>query len=418
MFFIKAHFLTRTVFHSLSLALAAIVLLYGSPAAAQATSGEPDPAKVRIRMGPLWLNPTIALANIGVDKNVFNEPDDANPKSDFTFTLQPATDLWLHTGPTWVTGRVQEDLVWFQTYSSERGVNATYSVGWLVPLTRLRFNVGATRRNRRDRPGFEIDARSQRLETEYNGAVELRTLSKTYFGVTGSRQRVDFDKDAVFLNHSLPFELNRVTTAAGVTMRYQLTPLTGLTFAATRSEDRFEFSSLRDSNSTAATATVNFDPLALVRGSATIGYRDFEPLSSGLSPYEGLTAAANLSYVLFGATKFAVGLNRDVQYSYDVNQPYYLETAVSGSIAQQLFGPIDVVARVGVDTLAYRDRVGAAVQVSNRVDRGHSFGAGVGYHTSSGFRIGFDVDQINRVSDISSRQFDDLRIGSSVTYVF
>ncbi len=399
MFFIKAHFLTRTVFHSLSLALAAIVLLYGSPAAAQATGGEPDPAKVRIRMGPLWLNPTIALANIGVDKNVFNEPDDANPKSDFTFTLQPATDLWLHTGPTWVTGRVQEDLVWFQTYSSERGVNATYSIGWLVPLTRLRFNVGATRRNRRDRPGFEIDARSQRLETEYNGAVELRTLSKTYFGVTG-------------------FELNRVTTAAGVTMRYQLTPLTGLTFAATRSEDRFEFSSLRDSNSTAATATVNFDPLALIRGSATIGYRDFQPLSSGLSPYQGLTAAANLSYVLFGATKFAVGLNRDVQYSYDVNQPYYLETALSGSIAQQLFGPIDVVARAGVDTLAYRDRVGAAVQVSNRVDRGHSFGAGVGYHTSSGFRIGFDVDQINRVSDISSRQFADLRIGSSVTYVF
>ena len=220
--------MTRTVFHSLSLALAAIVLLYGSPAAAQATSGEPDPAKVRIRMGPLWLNPTIALANIGVDKNVFNEPDDANPKSDFTFTLQPATDLWLHTGPTWVTGRVQEDLVWFQTYSSERGVNATYSVGWLVPLTRLRFNVGATRRNRRDRPGFEIDARSRRTELGYDGSVELRTFSKTFFGVKGRRQKVDFDKDAVFLSNSLQFELNRTVTSQGLIVRHQLTPLTGL----------------------------------------------------------------------------------------------------------------------------------------------------------------------------------------------
>ena len=418
MIFIKAQLLTPTAFRFSSVALAAIVLLHGSPAAAQATTGEPDPAKVRIRMGPLWLNPTIALANIGVDKNVFNEPDDANPKSDFTFTVQPATDLWLHTGPTWVTGRVQEDLVWFQTYSSERGVNATYSIGWLVPLTRLRFNVGATRRNRRDRPGFEIDARSQRFETEYNGAVEVRTLSKTYFGVTASQQRVDFDKDAIFLNRNLQFELNHETTSAGVTMRYQLTPLTGLTFAATRSQDRFEFSSLRDSNSTAATATINFDPLALIRGSATIGYRDFEPLSSGLSPYQGLTASGNLSYVMFGATKLTVGVNRDVQYSYDVNQPYYLETAVTGSIAQQLFGPIDVVARAGLDNLAYRDRVGAAVQVSDRVDRGRSYGGGVGYHTSGGFRIGFDVDHINRVSDISSRQFNDLRIGSSVTYVF
>jgi len=401
----------------LSVALAAIILLHGAPAAAQTGIGEPDPAKVRIRMGPLWLNPGIALSNIGVDNNVFNEPDSENPKSDFTFTVQPATDLWLHTGPTWVTGRIQEDLVWFQTYASERGVNATYSVGWLVPLTRIRFNVGATRRNRRDRPGFEIDARSQRFETEYNGAVEVRTLSKTYFGVTASRQRVDFDKDAIFLNRNLQFELNRETTSAGVTARYQLTPLTGLTFAATRSEDRFEFSSLRDSNSTAATLSLNFDPLALIRGSLTIGYRDFEPLSPGLSAFKGMTAAANLSYVLFGATKFGVGVNRDVQYSYDVNQPYYLETAVTGSIAQQLFGPIDVVARAGVDNLAYRDRVGADVQLSNRVDRGHSFGGGVGYHTSGGFRIGFDVDHLNRVSDISSRQFDDLRIGSSVTYV-
>jgi len=369
-------------------------------------------------MGPLSLNPSIALTNIGVDDNVFNEPDQANPKSDFTFTLQPATDLWLHTGPTWVTGRVQEDLVWFKTYSSERSVNAAYSIGWLVPLTRLRFNVGATRRNLRDRPGFEIDARSQRFETEYNGAAELRTLSKTYIGVTASRQRVDFDKDAIFLNQNLQFELNRVTDAAGVTLRYQMTPLTGLTFAATRSQDRFEFSSLRDSNSTAATATVNFDPLALIRGSMTIGYRDFEPLASGLSPYKGLTASGNLSYVLYGATKFTVGVNRDVQYSYDVNQPYYLQTALTGSIAQQLFGPIDVTARAGVSNLAYRDRAGAAVVVSDRVDRGHSYGGGVGYHTSSGFRIGFDVDRSNRVSDISSRQYNDLRIGTSVTYAF
>jgi len=411
--------LTRRFLPLLFSALAALVVLHAAPARAQTPgAGEPDLSKVRIRMGPLSLNPSIALTNIGVDNNVFNEPDEAKPKSDFTFTLQPATDLWLHTGPTWVTGRIQEDLVWFQTYSSERSVNATYSAGWLVPLTRLRFNVNATRRNLRDRPGFEIDARSQRFETEYTGSIEVRTLSKTYFGLTAARQHVDFDKDAIFLNRNLQFELNRETTSAGATVRYQMTPLTGITLAATRSQDRFEFSSLRDSNSTAATASLNFDPLALIRGSMTVGYRDFEPLSPGLAAYKGLTASGNLSYVLYGSTKFTFGVNRDVQYSYDVNEPYYLLTAFTGSIAQQLFGPIDVTARAGVNSLAYRDRAGAAVVVSDRVDRGHAFGGGVGYHTSSGFRIGFDVDQTNRVSDISSRQYNDLRIGTSVTYVF
>ena len=50
--------------------------------------GAPDPSKVRVRIGPLWMNPTIALTNLGVDTNVFNGPAGQEQK-DFTATVTP-----------------------------------------------------------------------------------------------------------------------------------------------------------------------------------------------------------------------------------------------------------------------------------------------------------------------------------------
>src|SRR5262249_23284127 len=144
----------------------------------------PDPSAIRIRLGPVLLNPTVALTNLGVDNNVFNEPEDQHPKSDFTFTLTPAADLWMRAGSTWLYGRIVEDLNWYQTYWSGRKATTTTTVGGRAPLTGIGARVDAPRRNARDRPGYEIDARVDRAETQFNGLVELRMMSKTYIGVT------------------------------------------------------------------------------------------------------------------------------------------------------------------------------------------------------------------------------------------
>lgn len=406
----KSISLTRAV-STLTLMLTAVAPLH-----AQTPEGGPDPARVRVRIGPLWMNPTVSLTNLGVDDNVFNEPDNLSPKRDVTFTVTPTTDLWLRMGRTWVNGSIKEDLVWYQTYATERAANSSYKLGWKVPLNRLVVDVGAAYLNSRERPGYEIDARALRTEAAYKGAVEIRALSKTFFGVRAERQQVDFDKETVFLGANLQSELNHVTTSAGVTVRHQLTPLTSVTLAASRSQDRFEFSTLRDSDSDTAAVTMAFDPFALIKGSATLGYRDFHPRSSGVDDYKGLTAAIDLSYSLLGVTKFSVRVLRDVQYSFDVNQPYYLQTGVDGSIAQQIFGPFDVVGRLGVQSLAYRDRAGTAVLVSDRVDSVRTYGAGVGYHLGKDLRLGFNVDHSRRVSDLARREYSGFRFGTAVTY--
>lgn len=383
---------------------------------AQIRPAIPDSSKVRVRIGPLWMNPTIALTNAGIDTNVFNEPDQDAPKSDFTMTFTPATDAWLHMGRTWLLGTVREDVVWYKEYASERAANDSLKVAWLVPLTRISFSVGADWLNTRERPGYEIDARSQRTELGYNGILELRALSKTLIGVHADRRVIAFDRDARFFGNNLHDEFNRTATTAGVTLRHELTPLTSVVLDASRAHDRFEFAPLRDSDSTRASLGVRFDPAALISGAATFGVRDYKPLDPAIPGYKGFASAVDLGYVAAGSTRFAVTFKRDVDYSFDLAQPYYLETGIEGSIAQQIFGPVDAVARGGSHRLAYRDRTGGIVEAARRTDDVKMYGGGLGYRVGGDLRVGFNVDRAKRDSILEHRRYDGLRYGISVTY--
>jgi hypothetical protein len=397
-----------------------------APAAAQGGTGEggPDPAKVRVRIGALWMNPTLNLTNLGIDQNVFNDPPEKEPKRDFTLTVVPGTDLWLRIGRSWLTGNVKEEITWYQKYASERSASNTYSVGWKLPLNRLVFDLGAAYSRPKDRPGYEIDTRAQRTEITYRGKMEVRALSKTLIGVSAERASVRYDSQDTFLDVetnalvNLQDALNRVSTTFGASIRHELTPLTSLSLIGTRVQDRFEFSPGRDADSTSLIGALTFDPFALIKGSATFGYRDFKPLGPGLAEYKGTTATADLTYTLLGTTRFEFKALRDIQYSYDVAQPYYLETGVDGTIAQQLFGPVDIVGRGGYHQLAYRDQAGAVVEVADRVDHVKSYGGGLGFHMGQDLRLGFNVDKINRESAVALRRYDNLKFGTSVTYNF
>jgi hypothetical protein len=400
-------------------AAALLAQMYAASAAAQDTGdGSPDSSRVRVRIGPLTINPTVALTNLGFDQNVFYEPADRNPKSDFTFTVVPKAEARLRVARTLLTGTASEELVWYQRYATERAANSRYRVGWDIPINRLGFKVNASRANVRDRPGFEIDARLQRAETAYDGSVEVRIMPKTFAGATARRERVDYDKAAVFLGRNLQFELNRVTTTTGVTLRYKLTPITSIALAATETRQRFEFSPLRDANASAATVSLLFDPFGIISGSATFGYTDFEPVDAGVSSFKGATGAVSVSYRLLGNTRVGFDATRDVGFSYEINEPYYVQTGFTASLARALYGRVDGVARAGLQTLAYRDRAGTIVQGSNRVDTIRTVGGGIGYHMGKGVRIGFNVDKGWRRSDVDGRGYDDLRFGSAVTYGF
>jgi hypothetical protein len=373
---------------------------------------------VHLRLGPLWIKPTLALTDAGIDTNVFNNAESDTPQEDFTLTFTPAARLWMGVGPTWFSGGITEDLVWYKKFSDERSANTSYSLGWMVPLSRMTLTVGGNWTATRERPGFEIDARAARSEHAYTAGIELRAFSRTFIGAQAARRMVDFDEDAVFLGTNLRDELNRAQTAASATLRHELTPLTSLTFDASRVQDRFEFATLRYADSTQVAVGLVFAPDALISGSAKLGYRDFRPVQSDLPEFRGSTVAVNLSYVARSSTKFVLQAARDVQFSYDENQPYYLLTGATASLLQQIFGPVDVEGRILRQRLSYRDRSGVSVEVPDRVDRVSGVGVGVGYRVREDLRVAFNFDWQERASEVESRSYDRLRYGTAVTYGF
>jgi hypothetical protein len=391
-------------------------MFVAAAAAGQTNFREPDPTRVRMQLGPVLLNPTLALNNAGLDTNVFNQADDTRADRDFTIALTPATDWWLRMGRTWLTGTIKEDFVWFQTFSSERSVNGSYAVGWVAPFNRMSFNAGGNWVRTRERPGFEIDERARRKEAAGLGSIELKALARTFFGVRGERRTIEFDHDELFLSTRLETELNRTITTTAITMRHQLTPLTSFGAAVGRQEERFDLSPLRDSDSNRYDFSLAFDPFALINGSIQIGFRDFKPLAPDVPGYQGSTANVNLAYVALGSTKVGGLISRDIQYSHDVNQPYYLQTGFSGSIAQQIYGPIDVEGRLGAQRLKYADRQGVLVAVSERVDRIRGYGFGVGYRLGRDLRVGFNIDKQRRTSPITDHEYEGFRYGLTSTY--
>jgi Putative beta-barrel porin 2 len=405
----------RKILSALCITLAA---LRGAPALAQAGDGGPDTSSARVRIGPLMMNPTISISNIGVDRNVFNDPPDKNPKQDFTVTFTPLSNFWLRLGPTWVTATLNESINWYQTYASERTASTGYKMGWSVPGSRMSFKVDGSYVNAHERPGFEIDTRAGRAETTFSGSLDVHALPKSYIGVSAARQQTRFADEAAYLGTSLRTSLNRVDTSYGANFRHQLTPLTTITFSATRANARFEFSRDRDTVSNSAAMSVAFQPAALLRGGFSVGYTDFEPVDRALPGFQGLIGSVDLTYVLLGSTRFSITGGRAVQYSYDFNQPYYLQSRVGASVAQQIFGPVDVQVRGDIADLSYRNRAGAVVTVPDRTDRVTTVGAGVGFHLGKDLRLSFNVDQSNRDTQVLDHQYEKLLIGSSLTYGF
>lgn len=369
-----------------------------------------------MRFGPFSLKSTIALSNLGVDTNVFSKPDGAGPERDFTMMFTPTTYTWFRMGRTWMSGIIAVDWVYFKKFSSQRGANSTYQLGVARRFNRLALKSGASRISTRVPPNYDIDLRSQRFEKSFNGEVELRVLSKTYVAPKASYSESWFDKDALLLGTSLARELNMTRSTSAIAVRHDLTPLTGLSLEVGRDIDLFEFTPLKNAASTRVMGTVTLQPLALINGSAMFGYRQHNFARTDVPPYRGPIAAINLSYKPLVATKLGLALSRDVKYAVNPSQPYFVETAATVTVQQRIYGPFDALAKVGSTLLAYRDLVGAVVEVSNRLDLVNRIGIGAGYRLGLDKRIGFTLDHVERLSNLDSRRFSGLRLGFSVTY--
>jgi hypothetical protein len=377
------------------------------------TSSFDPPAELRFRMGPLRWKPTATVEQVGIDTNVFNTVD--NPKRDFTATMSPQVQFWMRVGKGRLLGTTSLGYVHYQTFSSQRALSTRNQIRAELPLNRLTPYVVESYTNAKERPGYEIDSRARRTENTVTLGADLRVGAKSSVGFSAWRTDVRFDADEVFLGTFLSDVLNRTGDGLRLTLRRRLTPLTTAVIDAEAQRDRFDFTPDRDADSVRVVGGFDFSPMTLITGSGRVGFRKFDPVGFGGRGYRGIVAAADLGYT-FQRTRIGLRVDRDITYSFDFANPYYLQTGVGVTATQKITPRWDVQFTASHQQLAYRAL--ASNLSTGRTDRVRIVGGGVGYSPGPGTRLGFSVDTFSRRSDNQSRAYEGVRIGTGVTYGF
>lgn len=397
------------------LAARGLALLLLWPALVAAQPAIDDAARASLHLGPLSLSPRVVINHIGVDTNVFNEADD--PVQDFTATAGPELDSWIRLGRLSWAGTTAVSWTYFRTVASERSFNVGQSgrleldLGYVVP-----FAQGFIERGRQ-RPNLEIDARVRRDTTIGTGGVRFLVGPRTTMSLAYGTRQFEYD-DANLQGTTLAWLLDRDETIATASARHALTPLTALTVEASARRDRFRFSTGRNSESAGLVGGVEFRPLALIAGRAVVGVRRFEPDDDAVEEYTGVVSDVELAYQLRDWTRFVVLVERDLDYSFEALQAYYVSTGMRLSVVQALGAAWDVIGHVGRTNLDYRPNALATPGEIGRLDRVTAYGLGVGRRFESGVRVGVDAEYVQRASNVHYRTYEGWRGGGSFSYGF
>lgn len=370
----------------------------------------------RAHAGPFYLTPRILLKQLGVDDNVFYQAED--PKSDFTFTVAPTLNVAVpvaHKALFTVSGA--SDLVYFQKYSSERSIDPEVTGRAETYLNHLTLYAEDSYINSRQRPNYDIDLRSRRNDNLASAGLIWHFTPKFSIEGNGRRRTLRYDADAFFDGNSLRDSLNHDSTGVTITPRFHVTPLTSIAVRLEKLQERFEFDPERNNETTRWMPGIEFKPRALISGSAFVGHRTLTPDDeTALPAFSGMVANIGLSYTLLQSTTFAVTYDRDLQYSLEAFQPYFVSDGVGASIRRALGRHFDVMGTAQRYRYAFRQL--ETHVAAERTDRIQVYSGTFGYRIGQTGRLGAGFWYTNRESTRADRTFDSLRFGTTMTYGF
>jgi hypothetical protein len=404
--------------------LAAIAFTAGLAAAPASAQQPPPPASTRgIEVGPVTITPHFEIREVGIDDNVFNDPVD--PQRDFTATMTSRVNARVRMGWTRLTGSSTVDAVYFKKFTEERALNRAAEGRFEIGEGLLRPFLTAGIIDTNERMNAEIDARAGRRQTNYGGGVGVAFTPRTILLLSARRSNLDFDDDEQYRGVNLSRTLNSHSDQFDAGIRMAITPLTTWDITGGVQYDRFGRDPRRNADSLRVTTGLEFNPSALLSGRASVGYRRFTPAVSSLAAYNGIVAQAGLTYSV-ESTRVEGQLERDVRYSFEDLEPYYVTTGGRIVITRQLAGPVDTQGIIGRQSLDYRefgaDSAPGAPRISSEVsrrDRASVYGVGLGYRLGHTARFGFNVEWSRRRSDeLADRRYNRRRLYGTVTYGF
>jgi hypothetical protein len=337
-------------------------------------------------------------------------------KSDFTAVLTPRVILWVPVARrALITSNLASGFTYYHSFPTERSIDPSASVRGELFLRRLTLFGGGGFSQSSQRPNYEIDDRVLSQSRSASAGFSIQVGSRSSIELSGYRDRSSFDEHASYLGTNLAETLNRDHRGLRLTARQRLTSLTTLTFTAENRQDRFVYAADRDAEGFRLSPGIEFRAKALVSGTAEVGYRHLEPLDPDVPPFDGVVARVALAHQIRGATNLGVQWNRDVQYSYDVTRPYYVENGVAVNVRRQLAGRYDAIAIVDRHALSYVELLSQSQDAPRSVTMTYSLD--IGYRVNRETRLGVGVQWIARTSDLpSDRDFNGLRAGLTLNY--
>lgn len=371
-------------------------------------------SKARFHWGAIHFTPSVSLNSLGTDSNVFNAQGD--PQRDVTASFGPGVDMWVNVGRSRLNAQASAQYVYFHTFSNQRSLNSNETVRWDVPVGRLTPFVAGSHLTTRNRRSFEIDTRPRTvIEGAFAGA-DVRISGRTNITFSAGRSYLRLQQGEQFRGVDLATVLNQETTMARVQMRYKLTPLTTFVVDVQGLQDRFPSQPIRDGDSIKVLPGFELRPAALISGTVFVGMRKLQFLNPAVTGYQGVIASVDARFVN-RSRLFTTTVARDVAFSYQIEQPYYLLTDATASITQRLGPRWDVVVRGGLQLLDYEGAIAGSAPLDERVDHIQQYGGGIGYRFGRTLRLGFNALQIERRSSLSTlRDYTGLRMGISVDY--
>lgn len=365
-------------------------------------SAQPD----GFRIGPIRLQPTLAIRNIGVDNNVFNSS--SGRRTDNTFVFAPGLRAYWPVGERIrLVGRAGLDIAYFARESEERYVDSAASGDIEIDVGPLMFFGGGGGGNHRSRFTIEIDERVKRHIEHARAGLLARIGSRARVAFEASTDRETYDEATAQNGDVIKRALDRRNVAGSVELRYRITHKTTLVTLARRDEDEFTNDPTpNEAQSYLYLGGLELSPKALMGGAVLFGARVFPPTEQQVVPvHTGLAYRATIERRLTWFALAEVLALRDIEYSVypgnsarnERNSYEYSRVTLRLSFAL----PKDVVARSAVgyersDYLLPVEQAGASI---DRVDRRVTLQGALLWPVGKHLRVGGTVTWAQRRSN-------------------
>jgi len=406
--------------------IAAFVLCAAVSSFAQAPSEQPPTATPlpppppkkpfgQMDFGPLVLTPSVAFMNIGVDNNVYNSAGERQVA--FTATVSPQLHLVYKSGRLMIDSNTAADYIYYDVDTTLGGftprtvLNVEYRIGRRITLL---FNDYVA--SHKDRPSIEIDARVRHTTTTIGTGVRVALAPKMDLELGVRQSDIRYPDGTVYDGVKLEETLNQRTRTAYGSLLYRVTPYTAVRTLVNIDDQKYPLSPNRDGQSNLYAGGLSFSPRALIGGDAMIGVRQFWSHSPTQPNFTGLAADGRLTLTFGDLTGFLVSGHRDLNPSYELTNPYVLQSSYQLAVQQHLSRRFDVGLTYTTLKMDYATFTNAPAfaNAGNNYQRG--YGASVGLISTRLARYAFYYEHWERYwATDPTRRFTDDRWGFMIT---